>query len=62
MRIEILNVIGRDFIILFPITRGKWFEFGTLESILMDGGNLSLKAFFALERDVELSKEVDEEV
>jgi len=44
------------------MTRGEWFEFETLNGVFIDGGNLSLKVFFTLERDMKVFEDVGEEV
>jgi len=48
MRFDRLSVIDRYFILIFSMTSGKWFEFETPKHVLVDGGDLSLKAFFSL--------------
>ena len=46
-RLDGLSVINGDFIV-FSMTSGNWFEFGTLKGGLIDGRNLCLKVFFNL--------------
>jgi len=42
------------------MTRGEFFKFETFEVGPIDGGDLSLKSFFSLKRDVEVFKDVGE--
>ena len=47
-------------LLIFPMSRVKWFEFEVFEGILINGGDLSLKVFFCLKRDVKGFEDVRE--
>ena len=59
MRLDRFSVIDRE---CFQMNRGKWFEFETFKGVLINAGNMSLKTFFTLERNVEVFEDVGKEV
>ena len=61
IRLHWLNVINGDLILVFQLSMRSGLNL-TLKGVLIDGGNLSLKALFSLERDVKVSKDVYEQI
>ena len=62
MRFEIVSGIDRNFLLMFSMTRGEWFEFETLKDVLIDGGHMSLKILFSLERHMEVFEDMVEDL
>ena len=61
-RFKRLNLIGGDFLLVFSKANGKFFEFEAVKGALIDDGNLSLKMFFNLKRDVNIFKYMDYQI